>query len=210
MATLYSQHWRLHLAHTTRHGPSASDVTISRECLLESWTASFSPESDHYIILFEVAVGDDDEPLRFPRPRTPIYAWKKAKWSRFRYMSNAQCDKRLKEKQSVHKRERLLTSAIQIATAAAVPRGDRDTTPYWIPELEEIEEKIHNCKPYVSRDRLVVRRRELPRQASHKRWKTLCNNMSVEDGCCWNILKRIYAPCPLRNPAIKIKNTALT
>ncbi|ORC85705.1 Tbingi protein [Trypanosoma theileri] len=52
--------------HTTRHGPSAPDVTISRECRLESWTAPFSPDSDHCIILFELAVGDDnDEPLRF-------------------------------------------------------------------------------------------------------------------------------------------------
>ncbi|ORC86543.1 uncharacterized protein TM35_000271330 [Trypanosoma theileri] len=147
--------------HTTRHGLSAPDVTLSRECRLESWTASFSPDSDHYITPFGVVVGDgDDEPLRFPRPRAPIYAWKKAKWPRFRQMSNAQCSKRLKEKMSVHKRERLLTSAIRIATAAAVPRGGRDTTPFWTPELEEIEGKIHNCKPSVSRDRLVARRRK--------------------------------------------------
>ncbi|ORC91265.1 Tbingi protein [Trypanosoma theileri] len=117
--------------HTTRHGPSAPDVTISRECRLESWTAFFSLNSDHYIILFDVVVvGDDDEPLRFPRPRAPIYACKKAKWSRFGQISNAQCNKRLKEKQSVHKRERLLTSAIRIATAASVPRGGGDTTPF--------------------------------------------------------------------------------
>ncbi|ORC82801.1 Tbingi protein [Trypanosoma theileri] len=95
------------LTHTTRHGPSAPDATISRECPLESWTASFSPDSGHYIILFEVAVGDDNEPLRFPRPRAPIYAWKKTKCSRSRQMSNAQCNKCLKEKMGVHKRERL-------------------------------------------------------------------------------------------------------
>ncbi|ORC92905.1 uncharacterized protein TM35_000022310, partial [Trypanosoma theileri] len=99
-------------------------------------------------------------------------------------MPNAQCSKRLKEKMSVHKRERLLTSAIRIATAADVPRGGRDTTPFWTPELEEIEGKIHNCKPSVSQDRLGARRREMLRQASHKRWKTLCNNMAVADGCC--------------------------
>ncbi|ORC91305.1 Tbingi protein [Trypanosoma theileri] len=34
--------------------------------------------------------------------------------------------------------------------------------------------------------------------------------MSVEDGCCWNILKRIYAPRPLSTQAVKIKNTVLT
>ncbi|ORC91271.1 Tbingi protein [Trypanosoma theileri] len=50
----------------------------------------------------------------------------------------------------------------------------------------------------------------MPRQASHKRWKTLCNNMAVADGCCWNILKRIYAPRPLSTPAIKLNNTVLT
>ncbi|ORC81333.1 Tbingi protein, partial [Trypanosoma theileri] len=50
----------------------------------------------------------------------------------------------------------------------------------------------------------------MPRQASHKRWKTLCNNMAVADGCRWNILKRIYAPRPLSTPAIKINNTVLT
>ncbi|ORC91510.1 Tbingi protein [Trypanosoma theileri] len=125
-------------------------------------------------------------------------------------MSNAQCNKRLKEKMSVHKSERLLTSAIRIATAAAVPRGGRDTAPFWTPELDEIQKKIHNCKPSVSRDRLVARRREMPRQASHKRWKTLCNNMAVADGCCRNILKRIHAPRPLSTPAIKINNTVLT
>ncbi|ORC89414.1 Tbingi protein [Trypanosoma theileri] len=123
MITLFTT-LEIALTHTTRHGPSAPDVTISRECRLESWTASFSPDSDHYIIPFGVVVGDDDEPLRFLTlvPRS-IYAWKKTKCSRFRQMSNAQCNKRLKEKQSVHKRERLLTSAIRIATAAAVPRG---------------------------------------------------------------------------------------
>ncbi|ORC91256.1 Tbingi protein [Trypanosoma theileri] len=99
-------------------------------------------------------------------------------------MSNAQCNKRLKEKLNVHMRERLLTSAIRIATAAAVPRGGQDTTPFWTPELDEIEEKIHNCKHSVSRDRLVARRREMLKQASHKRWKTLCNNMAVAYGCC--------------------------
>ncbi|ORC86327.1 uncharacterized protein TM35_000292090 [Trypanosoma theileri] len=124
-------------------------------------------------------------------------------------MTNAQCNKSLKEKQSVHKRERLLTSAIRIATAADVPRGGRDTTPFWTPELDEIKEKIHSCKPSVSRDRLVARRRDMPRQASHKRWKTLCNNMAVAKGCCWNILKRIYAPQPLSTPAIKINNAVL-
>ncbi|ORC82802.1 Tbingi protein [Trypanosoma theileri] len=50
----------------------------------------------------------------------------------------------------------------------------------------------------------------MPKQASHKRWKTLCNNMAVVDGCCWNILKGIYDPRPLSTPAIKINNTALT
>ncbi|ORC89988.1 Tbingi protein [Trypanosoma theileri] len=120
----------MHSPHAKRHGPSAPDVTISRECLLESWTASFSPDSDHYIILFDVAVEDDDEPLRFPRPRAPIYAWKKAKWSRFRQMPNAQCNKQPDQKISVHKRERLLTSAVCIATAAAVPRGGRETAPF--------------------------------------------------------------------------------
>ncbi|ORC91289.1 Tbingi protein [Trypanosoma theileri] len=139
-----------------------------------------------------------------------IYAWKKAKWSRIRQMSNAQCNKRIKEKMSVHKRERLLTSTIRIATAAGVPSGGRDTAPFWAPELEEIEEKIYSCKLSVSRDRLVARRREMLKQTSHKRWKTLCNNMAVADGCCGNILKRIYAPCPLSTPAIKINNTALT
>ncbi|ORC87785.1 Tbingi protein [Trypanosoma theileri] len=114
-------------------------------------------------------------------PRS-IYAWKKAKWSRFREMPNAQCNKLLKEKTGVHKRERLLTSAIRIATAAAVPRGGRDTTPYWTPELDKIEKKIHSCKPSVSRDRLVAHRREMPRQASHKRWETLCKNIAVA-GC---------------------------
>ncbi|ORC91901.1 uncharacterized protein TM35_000041150 [Trypanosoma theileri] len=125
-------------------------------------------------------------------------------------MSNAQCNKCLKEKMGVHKRERLLTSAIRITIAAAVPRGGRDTTPFWTPELNEIEKKIYSCKPSVSRDRLVARGREMPRQTSHKRWKALCNNMAVADGCCWNILKRIYAPRPLSSPAVKINNTVLT
>ncbi|ORC84357.1 Tbingi protein, partial [Trypanosoma theileri] len=34
--------------------------------------------------------------------------------------------------------------------------------------------------------------------------------MAVADGCCWNILKRIYAPRPLSTPAIKLNNTVLT
>ncbi|ORC91297.1 uncharacterized protein TM35_000063020 [Trypanosoma theileri] len=132
MTTLFTT-LEIALAHTTRHGPSEPDVTISRECRLESWAASFYPGSDHYIIPFDVVVADDDEPLRFPRPRAPIYAWRKSIWSRFREMPNAQCNKRLKEKLNVHKRERLLTSAIRIAIAVAVPRGGRDTTPFWTP-----------------------------------------------------------------------------
>ncbi|ORC91306.1 Tbingi protein [Trypanosoma theileri] len=98
MITLFTT-LEIALTHTTRHGPSAPDVTISRECRLESWTASFSPDSDHYIILFELAVGDDnDEPLRPPRPRAPIYAWKKAKCSHLRQMPNTQCNKQPEQK----------------------------------------------------------------------------------------------------------------
>ncbi|KEG07810.1 Tbingi protein [Trypanosoma grayi] len=195
--------------YTERHRGSAPDVTLAKECAVTDWTARPTPDSDHYIITYTVQVGEDDTPLEVPRIYKTLLTWKKANWSKFRKLTNSHC--RLKRGMNrIDTIEKHIASGIRLATKAAVPEGNRRQSPFWTPELADLDKAIASKPHAQSSQRLKIRRRELLRAAATSRWRTLCSNLEVSNGNSWQIIKRVYAPRPLSTPAVKADGVVLS
>ncbi|KEG05258.1 Tbingi protein, partial [Trypanosoma grayi] len=87
-------------------------------------------------------------------------------------------------------------SGIRLATKAAVPEGNRRQSPFWTPELADLDKAIASKPHAQSSQRLKIRRRELLRTAATSRWRTLCSNLEASNGTSWKTIKRLYAPSP--------------
>ncbi|SCU72683.1 Endonuclease-reverse transcriptase/Reverse transcriptase (RNA-dependent DNA polymerase), putative [Trypanosoma equiperdum] len=62
---------------------SSPDVTLNRECQIINWTAIEAPDSDHYVTLFDVIVGNNDIPIALARLDRALFSWKKPDWVKF-------------------------------------------------------------------------------------------------------------------------------
>ncbi|KEG06971.1 Tbingi protein [Trypanosoma grayi] len=195
--------------YTERHRGSAPDVTLAKGCAVTDWAARPTPDSDHYIITYTVQVGEDDTPLEVPRIYKTLLTWKKANWSKFRKLTNSHC--RLKRGMNrIDTIEKHIASGIRLATKAAVPEGNRRQSPFWTPELADLDKAIASKPHAQSTQRLKIRRRELLRAAATTRWRALCSNLEASNGNSWQIIKRVYAPRPLSTPAVKADGVVLS
>ncbi|KNH08660.1 Endonuclease/exonuclease/phosphatase [Perkinsela sp. CCAP 1560/4] len=58
---------------------SAPDVTLARGCITQRWQVTPDPDSDHFLITFNLVIGDD-EPSAHDVPKHSYYSWGQANW----------------------------------------------------------------------------------------------------------------------------------
>lgn len=223
---------------TKRH--TSPDVTFSRGAVVQNWRRATAQElpaifsnSDHSPLLFTVShVPPDLDDAGFPAEfvsaactsRRPLFQWKKAQWPLFSKelrLTTGMAARRSAgyPSMSVDEKERWLSSRIRIATAHHVPRGNRNVTNTFNPNLVRSSEitaaterlnaattKWQEATPAVPPaeqhrlqeeiQTLRTARNALLRDASSTRFREKCASLRGSDPHAWSAIRNMPVAKP--------------
>ena len=182
---------------------SSPDVTLARGCIARGWKAKPDPDSDHFLISFDLVVGDE-APLGTQVPKRAHYSWGKADWQEFRRLVTADCQT-FPRKGTPDQQAKFLSRSIAKATAKAVPKGVPPTTSSWSAALEDATRKcdtLLNCidgaTPSQRQQILAAtqERKKLLDTHCRERWGKVCADMKPTHSTTWKTLQNVISARP--------------
>ena len=182
---------------------SSPDVTLARGCIARGWKAKPDPDSDHFLISFDLVVGDE-APLGTQVPKRAHYSWGKADWQEFRRLVTADCQT-FPRKGTPDQQAKFLSRSIAKATAKAVPKGVPPTTSSWSAALEDATRKCEtllNCidgaTPSQRQQILAAtqERKKLLDTHCRERWGKVCADMKPTHSTTWKTLQNVISARP--------------
>ncbi|KNH07673.1 hypothetical protein XU18_1674 [Perkinsela sp. CCAP 1560/4] len=182
---------------------SSPDVTLARGCIARGWKAKPDPDSDHFLISFDLVVGDE-APLGTQVPKRAHYSWGKADWQEFRRLVTADCQT-FPRKGTPDQQAKFLSRSIAKATAKAVPKEVPPTPSSWSAALEDATRKCEtllNCidgaTPSQRQQILAAtqERKKLLDTHCRERWGKVCADMKPTHSTTWKTLQNVISARP--------------
>ncbi|CCD16458.1 unnamed protein product [Trypanosoma congolense IL3000] len=126
----------------------------------------------------------------------------KARWDEFQLISDKSTSQRMKGPvKGVDALNEAVKKGVRQAAKKAIHKDNGVVPPFWTPELTKLEVMMQQCRSERKRDARIRWRRKVLADTAIRRWEDNVPRPAVADPINWNLVKSIYAPCPLPSPA---------